>query len=35
MYTAPKIVASLDATVVLAAALGQPTCPSFFPTCEG
>jgi hypothetical protein len=26
MYTTPRIVASLDATVILAAALGTPVC---------
>ena len=35
MYTAPQIIATFDATVVLAEALGQPTCPSFFPSCLG
>jgi len=30
MYTAPKIIASLDATIVLAEALG---CPSSIPNC--
>ncbi len=34
MYTAPKLVASLDAALVLSEALGAPECPSFFPTCK-
>ena len=33
MYTAPKIIVSFDAAVVLSEALGQPACPSYFPTC--